>query len=106
VARSGDKGNDANVGVMARRPEYAAAIRAALTADAVKRYFGHYTQGLVERFELPGIHGFNFLLHDSLGGGGTSSVHVDVQAKTYGQLLLSYPVPVPTAWADELQNAV
>lgn len=105
VARSGDKGNDANVGVMARKPHYVAAIRAALTPEAVKRYFGHYTQGKVERFELPGIQGFNFLLHDSLGGGGTSSVHLDVQAKTYGQLLLSYPIPVPSAWAEEIERA-
>jgi hypothetical protein len=100
VARSGDKGNDANVGVMARQPEYAAAIRAALTPAAVRRYFGHYTQGTVERFELPGIHAFNFLLHDTLGGGGTSSVQLDVQAKTYAQLLLSFPVPVPESWAS------
>ena len=102
VARSGDKGNDANIGVMARRPEYVPAIRDALTSDVVKRTFAHYTQGAVERFELPGTNAFNFLLHDTLGGGGTSSVHLDVQAKTYAQLLLSAPISVPKAWANEL----
>jgi hypothetical protein len=102
VARSGDKGNDANIGVMARRRGYLPAIGAALTADAVRRYFAHVTEGSVERFELPGLPAFNFVLRDSLGGGGTSSVHLDTQAKTYAQLLLTFPVPVPEGWTNEL----
>ncbi|HXY90071.1 MAG TPA: acyclic terpene utilization AtuA family protein [Xanthobacteraceae bacterium] len=102
VARSGDKGNDANIGVIARRGEYLPAIRAALTPAAVKKYFAHYAEGPVERYELSGIHALNFVLHDSLGGGGTSSANLDTQAKTYAQLLLAFPVPVPEAWGNEL----
>ena len=102
VARSGDKGADANIGVMARRPEYWPAIRESLTADAVKHYFASNVEGGVERFDLPGLHAVNFLLHDALGGGGTSSVRLDVQAKTFAQLLLSFPVSVPEAWSNEL----
>lgn len=102
VARSGDKGNDANIGVMARRPEYLPAIRAALTPEAVKSYFAHFTEGEVERFDLPGVAALNFVLHDSLGGGGTSSLRLDTQAKTYAQLLLGIAVPVPEAWGNAL----
>ncbi len=102
VARSGDKGNDANIGVIARKPGYLPAMRAALTPEAVKRYFAHFVEGEVQRFELPGIHAFNFVLHDSLGGGGTSSLRLDTQAKTYAQLLLGFPVPVPEGWSNEL----
>jgi hypothetical protein len=102
VARSGDKGNDANIGVIARKSDFLPAIRAALTPEAVKRYFAHFVEGEVERFELPGIHAFNFVLHDSLGGGGTSSLRLDTQAKTYAQLLLGFPVPVPEGWSNAL----
>ena len=105
VARSGDKGNDANIGVMARRAEYLPAIRAALTPAAVKTYFAHYAEGPVERYDLPGLHALNFVLRDSLGGGGTSSANLDTQAKTYAQLLLAFPVPVPEAWSNELGAA-
>jgi hypothetical protein len=102
VARSGDKGNDANIGVIARKPDYLPAIRAALTPEAVRRHFAHLAEGAVERFELPGIHALNFILRDSLGGGGTSSLRLDTQAKTYAQLLLGFPVAVPEGWANEL----
>ncbi len=102
VARSGDKGNDANIGVMARRAEYLPAIRQALTPAAVKKYFAHYAEGPVERYDLPGLSALNFVLRDSLGGGGTSSPNLDTQAKTYAQLLLAFPVPVPEAWGNEL----
>jgi hypothetical protein len=102
VARSGDKGNDANIGVMARRAEYLPAIRAALTPAAVKHYFAHFAEGEVERFDLPGINALNFVLRESLGGGGTSSLRLDTQAKTYAQLLLGFPVPVPEGWSNVL----
>ena len=105
VARSGDKGNDANIGVMARRADYLPAIRAALTPAAVKTYFAHYAEGPVERYDLPGLHALNFVLRDSLGGGGTSSANLDTQAKTYAQLLLAFPVSVPEAWSNELGAA-
>jgi hypothetical protein len=98
-ARSGDKGDDSNIGVIARRPEYLPAIRAALTADAVAAWFAHLVEGPVERFEWPGIHGLNFLLHHALGGGGIASLRNDPQGKAYAQILLDFPVPVPAAWA-------
>lgn len=97
-ARSGDKGNDSNIGVIARRPEYLPAIRAALTADAVAARFAHLVEGPVERFEWPGIHGLNFLLHGALGGGGIASLRNDPQGKAYAQMLLDAPVAVPAAW--------
>jgi len=99
-ARSGDKGNIANIGVIARKPEYLPYIRAALTEERVRKYFAHVCEGPVERFELPGIHALNFMLHDSLGGGGIASVRIDPQGKGYGQILLDIHVPVPAelAW--------
>lgn len=97
-ARSGDKGDDSNIGVIARKPEYLPAIRAALTEEAVQRYFSHLIEGPVERFEWPGIHGLNFLLRHALGGGGIASLRNDPQGKAYAQMLLDYPVPVPVAW--------
>ena len=105
VARSGDKGADANIGVMAREPKFLPAIRASLTEGAVKQYFAHYANGDVERFDLPGMHALNFVLRDALGGGGTSSVRLDVQAKTYAQLLLSIPIRIPEAWSNEVKTA-
>ena len=71
----------------------------------MKAYFAHYVKGEVERFDLPGVHALNFLMHNALGGGGTSSVRLDTQAKTFGQLLLSIPVSVPEAWGNELGAA-
>jgi hypothetical protein len=96
--RSGDKGNSANVGLMSRKPEYAGVIREQVTEQTVKAWFAHLCQGKVTRFELPGIHGFNFLLENALGGGGIASLRTDTQAKTYAQLLLDMPVQVPAAW--------
>lgn len=93
-ARSGDKGDKANIGVIARRPEYLPYIRAALTGEAVARFFGHLVKGRVERFELPGVHALNFLLHEALGGGGVASLRNDPQAKAYAQMILDYPVRV------------
>lgn len=95
VARSGDKGDKANIGVIARRAEYIPAIRAALTPERLRKFFSHFTRGPVERFDLPGIHALNFLLHDSLGGGGVASLHLDAQAKTYAQVLLDVEISLP-----------
>lgn len=102
VARSGDKGNHANIGVIARRPEYLPAIRAALTPEAVAARFAHVLRGKVERFDVPGIYGLNFLLHEALGGGGVASLHLDPQGKTYAQQLLDVPVPVAETLAERL----
>lgn len=97
-ARSGDKGDSANIGVIARKPEFAAAIREQVTDGAVKDWFAHLCKGKVTRYEVPGVNGFNFLLEESLGGGGISSLRTDTQAKTYAQILLDMPIKVPTAW--------
>lgn len=104
--RSGDKGNAANIGVLARRAEFAAVLRGQLTADAVKAYFAHFCEGPVERFEWPGLDGFNFLLHDVLGGGGIASLRHDPQGKMLAQILMDFPLKVPQRWlSDGLINA-
>jgi hypothetical protein len=104
-ARSGDKGNHANIGVVARQPSYLPYIRAALTEKAVADYMAHVlhkNEGNVTRWELPGIHAFNFLLENSLGGGGIASLRIDPQGKAFAQQLLDFPVPVPKSLAMEL----
>ncbi|WP_282127498.1 acyclic terpene utilization AtuA family protein [Roseobacter litoralis] len=93
--RSGDKGDIANIGILARKPEYLPYIRSALTEDRVKAYFAHLCDGAVERFDLPGSHALNFLLHESLGGGGIASVRIDPQGKGFAQMLLDIDIPVP-----------
>jgi len=102
VARSGDKGNNANIGVLARAPELLEWIRAGVTAEKVRHWFQHTVEGEVERFDLPGMHALNFVLTQCLGGGGTSSLHLDTQAKTYGQQLLAMPVAVPKSIAEKI----
>jgi hypothetical protein len=96
-ARSGDKGDHANVGVVARSPLAYAWLREALTADRVRDRFRDLVRGGVERFELPGLRAFNFLLKHALGGGGTLSLRVDHQGKTLGQGLLGLELDVPEA---------
>lgn len=106
-ARSGDKGDKANIGVIARRAEYFAYICRALTEDVVAERFAHFLQGGVERFVLPGPHALNFLLHNVLGGGGVASLRNDPQGKGYAQLLLEVPIEIPAALAkrDHLRAA-
>lgn len=104
-ARSGDKGNLSNIGVVARRPEYLGYIRAALTEESVAQWMAHVfpaEQGRVERFDLPGIGALNFLLHDALGGGGIASLRNDPQGKALAQQLLEFPVPVPQDIASKV----
>lgn len=99
LARSGDKGDHANIGVIARKAEYLSWIKAALTPEAVRHHFAHVlaggAQGKVERWDLPGTMSLNFLLHHALGGGGAGSLRTDPQGKYFSQMLLDYPVPVP-----------
>lgn len=95
TGRSGDKGNAANIGVLARKPEFVPLLRAQLTAQAVQKYFLHFVEGKVERFELPGLQGFNFLLHEALGGGGMASLRYDPQGKMLAQILMDFPLTVP-----------
>ena len=101
-ARSGDKGNHANIGVIARDPAWLDAIRAAVTPEAIAARFAHYAPSKVERFDLPGIHAINFLIHDVLGGGGVASLRNDPQGKGYAQMILDMPVPVSPEIAESL----
>ncbi len=87
-ARSGDKGDTANVGVIARRKEYYPILAKYLTVERVKRHFGEIVLGPVERFEIPNLMAINFLLHEALGGGGTKSLKNDAQGKTLSSAML------------------
>lgn len=87
-ARSGDKGDTANVGLIALKDEYYPLLVREVTAEAVKEHFGAIVKGKVERFELPNLKALNFLLHESLGGGGTLSLMTDAQGKTFSTALL------------------
>ncbi len=101
-ARSGDKGDTANIGLIALRPEFYPIILKEVTCERVKRHFKGICQGPVECFELPNLRALNFLLHNSLGGGGTLSLRTDAQGKTYGAALLRMEIEVP----DELAGLI
>jgi hypothetical protein len=92
--RSGDKGDTSNIGVIAFEPEHYQVILREVTPERVKAFFGDLVKGEVERFELPNLHAVNLLLHEALGGGGTVSLRVDAQGKTYGAGLLRMEVDV------------
>lgn len=94
-ARSGDKGDTANVGLIALKDEYYPLLVEKVTAQAVKEHFGEMVKGDVERFELPNLGALNFLLHGSLGGGGTLSLMTDAQGKTFSTALLRMYIDVP-----------
>lgn len=100
-ARSGDKGDTANVGVIALRDEYYPLLVREVTSDAVKKHFGAMVKGAVERFELPNLNALNFLLHESLGGGGTLSLMTDAQGKTFSTALLRMQIEIDD---DEAKN--
>jgi len=93
-ARSGDKGDTGNVGLIARKPEYFPVLRKYVTADRVKKHFEGIALGPVERYELPNIMALNFLLHNALGGGGTVSLKNDAQGKTLSSALLRMVIEV------------
>jgi hypothetical protein len=95
LARSGDKGDASNVGVIAFSPGVYEALRRELTPERVKDYFREVCRGRVERFEVPNLLALNFLLHDSLGGGGTESLKTDAQGKTHAQGLLEMEIELP-----------
>ncbi|WP_296223678.1 acyclic terpene utilization AtuA family protein [Ralstonia sp. UBA689] len=94
-ARSGDKGDTSNIGVIARRPEDMPLLRAQLTEGAVAAYLAHVVKGPVTRYELPGIHALNFVCEQALGGGGMASLRNDPLGKGMAQVLLAMPVRVP-----------
>lgn len=101
-ARSGDKGDTANVGVIALKPKFYPLLVREVTVAAVKAHFGPIVKGGVERFELPNLKALNFLLHESLGGGGTLSLMTDAQGKTFSTALLRMSIEIPDAEAHEL----
>jgi len=105
-ARSGDKGDHANIGVMARKAEYLPYLRAALTNATVAEYMQHVLdpdRGSVSHWELPGFNAFNFLLRHALGGGGIASLRIDPQGKAFAQQLLDMPIPVSAEIAESVQ---
>lgn len=101
-ARSGDKGDTANVGLIALREEVYPLIVREVTAERVKRHFQGIAHGAVERFELPHLWALNFLLREALDGGGTLSLKTDAQGKTYGTALLRMEIDVPDGLAERL----
>jgi hypothetical protein len=107
-ARSGDKGDHSNIGVIARHPDYVPFIAEALTESAVAEWMAHTLNpetGRVTRWALPGFHAFNFLLEHSLGGGGVASLRIDPQGKAFAQQLLEFPVPVARAALEKGQRS-
>ena len=92
--RSGDKGDIANIGVIAYEDLYYPILLREVTAERVKTFFGARVKGRVERYELPNLAALNFLLYEALGGGGTVSLRVDAQAKTFGAALLRMEIDV------------
>jgi len=101
-ARSGDKGDTANVGLIALRPEFYTLLVREVTAKRVKEHFDGICKGDVERFELANLEALNFLLHESLGGGGTLSLMTDAQGKTFSTALLRMQIEVPDEEARAL----
>ncbi len=99
-ARSGDKGDTANVGVIALRPEWYPVLQLFLTRERVARHFAGAITGEVERFELPNLGAVNFLLHGALGGGGTLSLKTDAQGKVYSTAMLRMVLDIPDAMAE------
>ena len=103
-ARSGDKGDMSNIGVVARRPEWLPLIWDRLTPEVVQAYFKHLVHGPVERFHLPGISAINYLLHQALDGGGPASSRIDPLGKGMGQMLLDIELLVPLSVAAHLNK--
>ncbi len=103
LGRSGDKGDRANIGIIARDPEYLPWIWSALSPEVVRKAFEHFGPTSVERFLIPGIHAVNFVLHDILGGGGMASIRSDAQGKAYAQVLLHQSISVPVTLVESLE---
>jgi hypothetical protein len=101
-ARSGDKGDTANVGVIALKPEWYDLLASELTLDRVTRHFAGVITGDVERYELPNLHALNFLLHGALDGGGTMSLKMDAQGKVFSTAMLRMVLDIPDDRAKQL----
>lgn len=93
--RSGDKGNGSNVGIIARHPDIYPFLKEQLTPQVVKEHMKYVCKGTVERYELPNIGALNFILNESLGGGGTVSLKLDAQGKTHASQVLRMDIDVP-----------
>jgi len=104
LARSGDKGDSANIAIIARHPAYLDVIRREVTSARLAAHFAYQVSGPVERFEAPGLQAFNFLLQQALGGGGMASLRIDPQGKAYGQMALEMQVRVPRAVLREVEG--
>jgi hypothetical protein len=104
-ARSGDKGDTANVGLIALRDENYTILVREVTSERVKKHFDGICKGEVERFELPNLGALNFLLHESLGGGGTLSLMTDAQGKTFSTALLRMKIEITDSEAQSLDLA-
>lgn len=102
--RSGDKGNGSNVGIIARHPEIYSFLEKNLTADRVKEHMKHVCKGEVERYEMPNIGALNFILNESLGGGGTVSLKLDAQGKTHASQVLRMDMDVPEDLLKLVEN--
>ncbi|HEX5227255.1 MAG TPA: hypothetical protein VFW44_06070 [Bryobacteraceae bacterium] len=98
-ARSGDKGDTSNIGIIAYDSRHYPILDREVTAERVKHFFGEMVKGNVERYELPNLGALNFLMHEALGGGGTLSFRIDAQGKTLGAALLRLEIE---ATSDEL----
>jgi hypothetical protein len=103
-ARSGDKGDTANVGLIALKDEFYPILVREVTAERVKQHFKGIVHGDVERFELPNLGALNFLLHESLGGGGTLSLMTDAQGKTFSTALLRMQIEISEKEAADLNG--
>lgn len=103
--RSGDKGDGSNVGIIARHPDVYPFLKKNLTAKTVKEHMKHICKGKVERFELPNLGALNFVLHESLGGGGTVSLKLDAQGKTHASMLLRMEIEVPDELLDKVKTS-
>jgi len=102
-ARSGDKGDTANVGIIALEPRWYPLLEMFVTRESVARHFDGMIEGPVERFELPNLGALNFLLHGALDGGGTLSLKTDAQGKVYSTALLRMTIDIPDAEAKRLR---
>ena len=106
-ARSGDKGDGSNVGLIAYDERGYEILRREVTAEKVKAHFGDIVMGQVDRYEVPNLRALNFILHDSLGGGGSASLRTDAQGKTHGMALLLMEIEVPDDYApaEDMERA-
>ena len=102
--RSGDKGNHSNIGVIARDPDFLPYIQHSLTIERLKSHFSHVLNGPIYCWDVPGIYGINFLLENSLGGGGMASLNIDPQGKAYAQQIIDFKIPVPESIYDKVHK--